>query len=161
MPILQLLDRAYAILDAAFQALDAAQLIDSIGDLERLRDAALAARLPPGILWEHFQQSINELANAGLLKTGVSSGAGLRLEKIGVIVADKPSAGEVLDMLDKQGCDLIVTGTHGASWLKQRLLGSVAEEVVRRAHCPVMVVKARADQTATPAPQAPTKVEGI
>jgi nucleotide-binding universal stress UspA family protein len=78
-----------------------------------------------------------------------------------VIVADKPSAGEILDMLDKRGCDLIVMGTHGASWLKQRLLGSVTEEVVRRAHCPVMVVKARADKTATPALQAPTKAEGI
>jgi nucleotide-binding universal stress UspA family protein len=77
-----------------------------------------------------------------------------------VIVADRPSAGDILDMLDKQGCDLIVMGTHGASWLKQRLFGSVTEEVVRRAHCPVMVVKAPAHKAATRALQAPAKVEG-
>jgi nucleotide-binding universal stress UspA family protein len=59
-----------------------------------------------------------------------------------VIVADRPGAGHILDMLDKLGCDLIVLGTHGRSWLKQRLFGSVAEGVVRHAHCPVMVVKA-------------------
>ena len=59
-----------------------------------------------------------------------------------VIVADRPAANHVLEILDKLGCDLIVMGTHGHSWLKHRLFGSVTEEVVRRAHCPVMVVKA-------------------
>jgi len=59
-----------------------------------------------------------------------------------VIVADRSSAGHILEMLEKLGCDLIVMGTHGASWLKQRLFGSVTEEVVRCARCPVMVVKA-------------------
>jgi len=61
-----------------------------------------------------------------------------------VIVADKPGARHILDILDKLGCDLIVMGTHGRSWLKHLLFGSVAEEVVRRARCPVMVVKAPA-----------------
>ena len=54
-------------------------------------------------------------------------------------------------MLDKLGCDLIVMGTHGRSWLKHRLFGSVAEEVVRRARCPVMVVKAPASAQDLPA----------
>jgi nucleotide-binding universal stress UspA family protein len=67
-----------------------------------------------------------------------------------VIVADRPGAGAILDMLDKQGCDLIVMGTHGRSWLKHRLFGSVTEEVVRLARCPVMVVKAPAKEPATP-----------
>ena len=55
---------------------------------------------------------------------------------------------------------MIVMGTHGASWLKQRLFGSVTEEVVRLARCPVMVVKAPAHKATIPALQAPTKVEG-
>ena len=59
-----------------------------------------------------------------------------------VIVDDRPSAAHILEILDKRGCDLIVMGTHGRSWLKHRLFGSVTEEVVRRARCPVMVVKA-------------------
>jgi nucleotide-binding universal stress UspA family protein len=61
-----------------------------------------------------------------------------------VIVADSPGAGHILDILERLGCDLIVMGMHGRSWLKQRLFGSVTEEVVRRARCPVMVVKAPA-----------------
>ncbi len=76
-----------------------------------------------------------------------------------VIVTDRPGAAHILEILDKLGCDLIVMGTHGRSWLKHRLCGSVTEEVVRRARCPVMVVKAPAHKAATPAPQAPTKAE--
>jgi nucleotide-binding universal stress UspA family protein len=33
-----------------------------------------------------------------------------------VIVADRPRAGHILEMLDKLGCDLIVMGTHRRSW---------------------------------------------
>jgi nucleotide-binding universal stress UspA family protein len=66
-----------------------------------------------------------------------------------VIVADKPSASHILEILDRLGCDLIVMGTHGRSWLKHLLFGSLTEEVVRRARCPVMVVKAPAHQAAT------------
>jgi universal stress protein A len=59
-----------------------------------------------------------------------------------VIVADRPSASHILEIIDRLGCDLIVMGTHGHTRLKHLLFGSVTEEVVRRARCPVMVVKA-------------------
>jgi nucleotide-binding universal stress UspA family protein len=74
-----------------------------------------------------------------------------------VIVSDRPGADHVLDILEKLGCDLIVMGTHGHSRLRHLLFGSVTEEVVRRARCPVMVVKSPDHQAATPAPEAPTQ----
>jgi len=40
------------------------------------------------------------------------------------------------------GADLIVMGTHGRTGLPRLLMGSVAEEVVRRASCPVLLVPA-------------------
>jgi nucleotide-binding universal stress UspA family protein len=67
-----------------------------------------------------------------------------------VIVADRPGARHILDILDRLGCDLIVMGTHGKSWLGQRLFGSLTEDVVRLARCPVMVVKAPAGAAAPP-----------
>ena len=72
-----------------------------------------------------------------------------------VIVTDRPSAPHILQILDKLGCDLIVMGTHGRSWLKHLLFGSVTEDVVRRARCPVMVVKAPAHKAAPPVAHAP------
>jgi nucleotide-binding universal stress UspA family protein len=41
-----------------------------------------------------------------------------------------------------EGANLIVMGTHGRSGILRVLLGSVAEEVLRTAPCPVMTVKA-------------------
>ncbi len=52
------------------------------------------------------------------------------------------SASEViLDYAAEEDIDLIVMGTHGRRGLKHLLLGSVAEEVVRRAPCPVMTIR--------------------
>ena len=68
-----------------------------------------------------------------------------------VIVADRPDAEHILGILEERGCDLIVMGTHGRTWLKHLLFGSVTEDVVRNARCPVMVVKAPCPGAAAPA----------
>ena len=41
----------------------------------------------------------------------------------------------------KEGADLIIISTHGRTGLKHVFLGSVAENVVRLAPCPVLVVR--------------------
>ncbi len=53
-------------------------------------------------------------------------------------------AREVLDVADREHSDLIVLGTHGRGGFEHLLLGSVAEKVMRKAPCPVMVVPAQA-----------------
>jgi nucleotide-binding universal stress UspA family protein len=55
-------------------------------------------------------------------------------------------ATQILRIAQETGCDLVVMGTHGRTGLDRLLMGSVAEEVVRRASCPVLTVK-------TPFPQ--------
>ena len=42
---------------------------------------------------------------------------------------------------EETNCDLIVMATHGRTGMKRFVLGSVAEAVVRRARCPVLLVK--------------------
>ncbi|SMC16947.1 universal stress protein A [Desulfacinum hydrothermale DSM 13146] len=49
---------------------------------------------------------------------------------------------EVIQYAREHGMDLIVVGTHGRSALASVLLGSVANTVVLRAPCPVLVVRA-------------------
>lgn len=54
------------------------------------------------------------------------------------------SPGQVICWLaDDQGCDLIIMGTHGRTGLKHALFGSIAEYVLRHAHCPVMTIRMR------------------
>jgi nucleotide-binding universal stress UspA family protein len=51
---------------------------------------------------------------------------------------------EVLtDLIDKLKIDLVVLGTHGRGGIKKLVLGSVAEEIVDSASCPVLTVGPR------------------
>jgi len=47
----------------------------------------------------------------------------------------------IVDYAADQEIDLIVMGTHGRTGVAHLLLGSVAERVVRTAHCPVLTVR--------------------
>ena len=49
----------------------------------------------------------------------------------------------ILATAEQEKPDLIVMGTTGRSGLKRLLMGSVAEEVTRRAPCPVLTLKAK------------------
>ena len=47
----------------------------------------------------------------------------------------------ILEFAERQGVDLIVLSSHGRTGLARFLLGSIAEQVVRNAHCPVLTFK--------------------
>ena len=48
---------------------------------------------------------------------------------------------EIIKMAEEKGAELIVMGTHGRRGLNRLLLGSVAESVTKRAHCPVLLIR--------------------
>jgi nucleotide-binding universal stress UspA family protein len=50
---------------------------------------------------------------------------------------------EIIGAADEANADLIIVGSHGRTGLARALLGSTAERIVRRAPCPVLVVRAR------------------
>jgi len=50
-------------------------------------------------------------------------------------------AEEIVRYARLSGADLVVIGTHGRRGLRRMVLGSVAAQVVREAHCPVLVVR--------------------
>jgi nucleotide-binding universal stress UspA family protein len=54
----------------------------------------------------------------------------------------------ILQVAQERQCDLIVIGSHGRTGLGRLLMGSVAEQVVRKASSPVLTVK-------TPLPDSP------
>lgn len=51
------------------------------------------------------------------------------------------SAHEIVAQAREVGADLIVMGTHGRHGVNRLFVGSVAERVVRLAHCPVLTVR--------------------
>lgn len=48
---------------------------------------------------------------------------------------------EIVEYAEAINADLIVLPSHGRTGIKRLLLGSVAERVVRLAHCPVLVLR--------------------
>ncbi len=80
---------------------------------------------------EHMQRFCDEHADA-FKKAGVSE------------VAHKVFVGDVGEQIVQYAAeihgDLIVMGTHGYKGLEKIMFGSIAEKVVRSAHCPVMSI---------------------
>jgi len=52
-----------------------------------------------------------------------------------------PVADQIVGVAQRESCDVICVGTRGMTGLKRVLLGSVADRVIRHAHCPVVVVR--------------------
>jgi universal stress protein A len=51
-------------------------------------------------------------------------------------------AGEIVSLAETESADLVVVGTHGRSGVKHLVMGSVARNVLRTAHRPVLIVEA-------------------
>jgi nucleotide-binding universal stress UspA family protein len=68
-----------------------------------------------------------------------------QLDTGSVPVTTRFAVGHAADVLteesDVPGTELICLGTHGTSFLERALVGSVASQVIRRAHCPVLTVR--------------------
>jgi nucleotide-binding universal stress UspA family protein len=47
----------------------------------------------------------------------------------------------IVRLAEEEEVDMIVLGSHGRTGITRLLLGSVAEAIVRKAHCPVLVYK--------------------
>jgi nucleotide-binding universal stress UspA family protein len=57
-------------------------------------------------------------------------------------LAEGKPAEEILRIAAEEKCDLIIMPTHGRTGLRRLLMGSVAEQVVREAACPVLTLSA-------------------
>lgn len=75
--------------------------------------------------------------------------AGRLRERVTVAVSTRTAIGhpgaEVLEVLDHDHAfDLVVLGSHGRTGITRVLVGSVAEKILRHAHCSVLVARSRA-----------------
>jgi nucleotide-binding universal stress UspA family protein len=67
-------------------------------------------------------------------------------------LAHGEAAAEIMKAAAEVKADLIVMGTHGRGGLSRLIVGSTAEDVMRKAPCPVLTVKAP-HPTGHPAPE--------
>jgi nucleotide-binding universal stress UspA family protein len=67
------------------------------------------------------------------------------VSKILVPVGHPPE--EILNAADKEGCDVIVLGTHGKGFLAHTFLGSVSSAVLHRTRKPVFTIPLPSEKT--------------
>jgi nucleotide-binding universal stress UspA family protein len=84
-------------------------------------------------LEEEARNNINAMLPKELLETETA---------VPIIRFGKPFL-EIIQFAKEKEVDIIAIGTHGRAGVDRIILGSVAERVVRKAHCPVMVVRSR------------------
>ncbi|MEM1033655.1 MAG: universal stress protein, partial [Myxococcota bacterium] len=84
---------------------------------------------------EEAQRELERLKEATVPPT-----VGVTLETM----VDLSPAGAITNAAEELGVDLIVIGTRGQGGFRRLLLGSVAEQVVRHASCPVLTLGRRA-----------------
>jgi nucleotide-binding universal stress UspA family protein len=94
-----------------------------------------------------FQKPVNQYYNdleertARRLARQVEEAAGDAVE-FRVLVTTGNPAEEIIRAVQEEEVDLIVISTHGRGALAQALIGSTTDRVLRRAPCPVLVIRA-------------------
>lgn len=104
--------------------------LDSATTLAASSLGGMMPLLPEGTAQALEDESRQRLAQA-MADTGMSGEV--------IVVRSRPGPG-ILAAAGEAAAGLIVVGTRGRSGLARLMLGSVAEDVVRRAPCPVLVV---------------------
>jgi nucleotide-binding universal stress UspA family protein len=93
---------------------------------EGLNRPMLAAALAPEKIAESLRPWREQLEKEGLL--------------VLTLAAQGDAASEILDLAEREGCDLVAMATHGRSGLSRLVEGSVAEKVLRHCRRPLLVV---------------------
>ena len=123
---------SFAALDAALEMTDDPTHVTVVHALGELPVAEL------GDLWRTIN---NESREQNVKRTLRERLADKKYENVRIaVVLDDPAHG-IAGFAKREKADLIVMPSHGRTGLKRLLIGSVAERVVRLAHCPVLVLR--------------------
>lgn len=123
--------------DVVDHAVDLARDQDAVLDVLYVVDIAATSRLGMETSWEAVLSALREEGEAALeVVRQRAEGVDART----TLVEGTPHR-EIVDRAEREGCDLIVMGTHGRGGLDRLLLGSVAEKVVRTSTVPVTIVQ--------------------
>jgi len=87
----------------------------------------------------NIEKELTQRAKTGLDQLVESHVAGRAKSRI-MVRSGKPFL-EIITTATQENIDLIVIATHGHTGVEHFLFGSTTEKVVKRAHCPVLIVR--------------------
>ncbi len=123
----------------SFAALKSAlELVDDPTHLHVIHVLPILEATDPGIIWATIDdESRREHATDALKKELDAVGAG----DLQVEIRFGDPGHEIAQYAEEVDAGLVAVSCHGQTALEHLLIGSVAERVVRLAHCPVLVLK--------------------
>lgn len=92
----------------------------------------------PGVIWSSIDNSGRIHHAEEAIKKQLSDA---KYQEVNVDVEIGDPGHEVSEYAKKVSAELIVLPSHGRTGIKRWLIGSVAERIVRLAHCPVLVLR--------------------
>lgn len=123
---------------AVSHAVDLARRLDSEVVLFHAFARPLVPPLPAGdrAVREYLDESVKEIRKK-------LEGVAAEFEGVACrpLTSEGRPAEEIVSMAASEECDLICMATHGHGALAHVLLGSVAERVLHKAPCPVLVIR--------------------
>jgi len=125
-------DNSLDAVDTALELVAAAPQVHVIHVLPMLTVA------DPGVVWEPVDDESRRSHAEDALRQRLADEQ-YRGVKVEVTIGDPGH--EIADYAQQQDAELIVMPSHGRTGIRRLLIGSVAERVVRLAHCPVLVLK--------------------
>ncbi len=87
---------------------------------------------------EGYRKQLEEIALMQLEQVRAEHAAGVT--DVQNVVLHGKAAHRLLGLVEEVDADLLVISTHGRTGVRRAVFGSVAEQVVRRAQCPVLTV---------------------
>jgi nucleotide-binding universal stress UspA family protein len=125
--------------EEAEQALDSAQtFVASIGCLHVVHVLPTIELAEPGVIWETIDDEARRHHAEGAFRERFAK---TPFEKVDFQVRFGDPGREIAAFAEKLNGELIVMPSHGRTGLSRLFIGSVAERVVRLAHCPVLILK--------------------
>jgi nucleotide-binding universal stress UspA family protein len=120
-------------------AIDAAlEMVFRPSDIHVVHVAPDLASMAPEVVWQDISdESRREAIEADFQKEFADD----KYRKTSFRVTFGDPGYRITEYAEEIGADVIVMPSHGRTGLKRLLIGSVAERVLRLAHCPVLVLK--------------------
>ena len=107
-------------------------------DIHVIHVAPDLAAMSPEVVWQNIAEETRRSEIEESFKQEFSDS---KYRNLSFHVTIGDPGHEITDYAQEIGADLIVMPSHGRTGLQRLLLGSVAERVLRLAHCTVLVLK--------------------
>lgn len=123
---------------ASFEALRVArELVEDVSGLHVVHVLPMLSPMDPGVVWDAWNDENRKKHAMEALRERLDADA--KGATVDVLIGDP--AREIAEHASDIKADLIVIPSHGRTGAARLLIGSVAERVVRHAHCPVLVLR--------------------